>query len=227
MSEALWLQVDQYFERLLPPQDDALEHALRSSVEAGLPQIHVSPLQGRFLELLVRAVAARRVLEIGTLAGYSTICMARALPADGHLITLELDPRNAALAQQNLQRANVAQRVEIRVGPALASLEALARQPAGPPFDLVFIDADKPNIPAYLAWSLKLARPGALLLIDNVVREGQVLDPDSSDASVQGVRRFVEQLQQTQALATVLQTVGAKGYDGFAMMVVGAAAPRD
>jgi predicted O-methyltransferase YrrM len=215
-----WTAVDSYFGGLLTPQDPALEAALAANHKAGLPPIDVTPLQGRFLELLVRITGAQRVLEIGTLGGYSSIWLARALPQGGSLLSLELDPHHAAVAEVNLTNAGVADRVEIRVGPALDSLDAMIADSAEP-FDMIFIDADKSGYPAYLERSLKLARPGTLIVGDNVVRDGNVADAKSKDANVQGVRRFAELVAADPRLsATVLQTVGVKGYDGFLLAVV-------
>jgi len=180
----------------------------------------VSRLQGKFLEFLVRVSGARNVLEIGTLGGYSTICLARALPGDGRVVTLELDPHHAEVARANLQNAGLLDCVDVLVGPALDTLPTLEK--TGPvPFDLIFIDADKQGYPEYLGWALKLARPGTIIVADNVVRQGQVVNPKSKDLNVQGVRRFTELLAAEPRLsATVLQTVGVKGYDGFALAVV-------
>jgi predicted O-methyltransferase YrrM len=221
-DKKLWGQVDSYFGGLLAPVDEVLETALAANHIAGLPPIGVTALQGKFLDFLVRVSGARRVLEIGTLGGYSSIWLARALPVGGKLITLELDPHHAEVARGNLKRARLLDRVEIRVAPAVDSLAALARESASATgFDLIFIDADKQSYPQYLAWSLKLARIGTVIVADNVVRQGKVLDPKSRDANVQGVRRFTEMLASESRLSsTVLQTVGEKGYDGFALAVM-------
>lgn len=220
MEDRRWTAVDRYFADLLLPADEALEGALEAAARAGLPAIHVSPLQGRLLEVLARARGARRILEIGTLAGYSTIWMARALPPGGRLVTLEADARHAAVARENLARAGLAGVVELHLGPALETLPRLAAEGAGP-FDLVFIDADKPSYPEYLEWSLRLTRPGSLIIADNVVREGKVVDAASADPNVLGTRRFNERLAAEPRLrATAVQTVGTKGYDGFAIAVV-------
>ncbi|MET8491260.1 O-methyltransferase [Streptomyces cellulosae] len=220
MSEArLWNAVDDYFaEQLLGGDpDDALAAALRESDAAGLPPIAVSPLQGKLLQLLARLQGARRVLEIGTLGGYSTIWLGRALPADGRLVTLEYDPRHAEVAVRNIARAGLAEQVEVRVGPALESLPKLAdEQP--PPFDLVFIDADKANNPHYVEWALRLTAAGSLIVLDNVVRGGRVADPDNSDADVLGTRAALEMFGTHPRLdATAVQTVGVKDHDGFAL----------
>ncbi|WP_052869057.1 O-methyltransferase [Streptomyces niger] len=217
MSQQQWTAVDDYFSSLLAPADEALEAALRDSDAAGLPRINVTPNQGKLLHLLAQTQGARRILEIGTLGGYSTIWLGRALPADGRLITLEYDAHHAEVAKANLDRAGLADRTEVRVGPALDSLAKLVAEGAEP-FDVVFIDADKPNNPHYLDWSLKLTRPGSLIIGDNVVRGGKVAEADSTDPTVQGTRRFLELMAKHPKLsATALQTVGSKGYDGFAL----------
>lgn len=208
-------------EHLLEP-DPALDAALAASEAAGLPPIAVTPNQGKLLELLVRIQGARRVLELGTLGGYSTIWLARGLPKGGRLVTLELDPEYAAVAEANIARAGVADSVELRVGPALETLAAMhaAGEEA---FDLIFIDADKQNYPGYLEWSLKLSRPGTVLIGDNVVRSGGIVDPANEDGAVEGVRRFYELLAEEASVdATAVQTVGGKGHDGFALGVVSA-----
>ena len=217
----IWSQADRYFSGLLVPKDEKLDAALQANRQAGLPEIDVTGLQGKFLDFLVRVSGARRILEIGTLGGYSTIWLARALPEGGRLVSLELDPHHARVAQGNIEHAGVAHRVEIRVGPADRSLKTLAKTKLSKPFDLIFIDADKPSYPKYLKLSLKLARPGTVIVADNVVREGKVIDPESEDPNVQGAQRFTELLASDPRLsATVLQTVGSKGYDGFALAVV-------
>jgi len=220
MTAELWTAVDDAIENLFLPDDPALTAALADSAAAKLPEIAVSPAQGKLLTVLVRAAGARRILEIGTLGGYSAICLARALPADGRLVTLELNPTHAAVARANIARAGLAGRVEVRVGPAVESLAHLAAEGA-PPFDLIFIDADKPSYVAYLEGSLPLARPGALIIADNVVRQGRILDAASDDANAQAARRFNERLAADPRLsAIVLQTVGSKGHDGLAIAVV-------
>jgi predicted O-methyltransferase YrrM len=219
-AKDLWNSVDRYFGETLIPADPKLEQALNANREAGLPEIDVTPLQGRFLEVLARATSARRILEIGTLGGYSTIWLARALPEDGVVVTLELEPKHAEIASLNLANAGLASRVDLRIGPAAKTLAALAAEPAAP-FDLIFIDADKAAYPEYLQLSLKLSRPGTLIVADNVVRDGKVIDPKDPDPNVQGVRRFADLLAREPRLcATVLQTVAPKGYDGFALAVV-------
>jgi len=219
-GQELWTKVDRYLDELYVGDDAALDAALEANAKAGLPAIDVSPTQGKLLNLLARLVGARRILEIGTLGGYSTIWLARALPADGKLITLEAVAKHAEVARSNLRRAKLADRVDVRVGPALATLPLVAAEGGGP-FDLVFIDADKPNNPAYLEWALKLTRKGALIVGDNVVREGKVIHAGTTDPSVKGVRRFNELLaKEPRVSATALQTVGVKGYDGLAIALV-------
>ncbi|MFN8590161.1 MAG: O-methyltransferase [Thermomicrobiales bacterium] len=220
MSEERWNAVERYFDATLVQAPASLDAALAATAAAGLPPINVAPNQGKLLHLLARAIAARTMLEIGTLGGYSTIWLARALPPDGHLISLEVDPRNAALARENLVNAGVAGRVAIREGKALDTLPELAAADAGP-FDLVFIDADKPNNAAYFDWALRLSRPGTVIVIDNVVRDGKVIDADSTDKQVQGVRQVLERIaNEPRVSATAIQTVGSKGYDGLALAVV-------
>jgi predicted O-methyltransferase YrrM len=223
MSADTWSAVDQYISQLFVPEDPALAATLAASQAAGLPDIQVSPSQGKLLHLLARIQGARRILELGTLGGYSTIWLARALPADGQLITLESDPIHAGVARVNIARAGLDRLVELRLGPALETLPKLVTENRGP-FDLIFLDADKDNYPAYLPWLLKLSRRGTILVADNLVRNGAVIDPASSDPRVQGVRRFNELLAAEPGTeTTLLQTVGSKGYDGFALSVVGGA----
>jgi predicted O-methyltransferase YrrM len=220
MNASAWTDVDAYFNDLLVPADPALDDALTASEEAGLPHINVAPNQGKLLHLLARISGARNILEMGTLGAYSTIWLARALPPGGRLVTLEADPRHAEVARANLDRAGFAGVAQVRLGPALETLPALADEDAGP-FDLIFIDADKLNYPGYLDWSLKLSRPGTVIIGDNVVRGGAVTDADSTDPSVRGVRRFTELIAAEPRLtATAIQTVGVKGYDGFALALV-------
>ncbi|MEN2423545.1 O-methyltransferase [Streptomyces rimosus] len=217
MSQQQWNTVDDYFNSLLVPSDEALEAALRDSEAAGLPRINVTPTQGRLLQLLAQIQGSRRILEIGTLGGYSTIWLGRALPADGLLISLEANASYADIARVNLARAGLAERTEVRVGPALDSLTQLAAEDTEP-FDLVFIDADKDNNPHYLERVLGLTRPGSLIVGDNVVRHGDVADACSTDPSIRGIRRFLELIAEHPKLtATAVQTVGAKGYDGFSL----------
>ena len=220
MSQEQWTAVDRYFADLLVPPDAALEAALQASVAAGLPPINVSPNQGKLLQLLARIQNARTILEIGTLGGYSTIWLARALPPGGRLVTLEADPKHAEVARANLARAGLAGVVELRLGHALDTLPQLVKEGRGP-FDLIFIDADKPGYADYLAWALKLSRVSSLIIADNVVRRGAVVDAVSADAMVQGVRRFNAMLAaEPRVSATAIQTVSSKGYDGFAIAVV-------
>jgi len=220
MNQDQWTEVDHYFVERLMPADAVLDAALKANEAGGLPSIDVSPLQGKFLHLLALTKGARRILEIGTLGGYSTIWLARALPAGGHMVTLELDPKHAQVARTNLERAGVSDRVEIRVGPAAQSLAQLHAEGADP-FDLIFLDADKPSNPAYLQWALKLAHRGSLIVVDNVVREGKIVDPESTASDVQGTRALFDLLAAEPRLAsTAIQTVGSKGHDGFAMAVV-------
>ena len=215
-----WTAVDRYFAELLVPSEPALAAALEASAAAGLPQHDVSPIQAKLLQLLARLQGARAILELGTLGGYSTIWLARALPAGGRLITLESDPRYAEVARANIARAGLAAVVEVRVGPALDTLPRLAADGLGP-FDLIFVDADKQTNPEYLAWALELSRPGSLIVADNVVRNGAVVDADSRDPHVEGIRRFTELLAaEPRVSATAIQTVGSKGYDGFAIALV-------
>ena len=215
-----WTAVDRYLTDLFVQPDPALEAALQASAAAGLPPIHVSPNQGKLLFLLAQVQAARNILEIGTLGGYSTVWLARALPGNGRLITLELDEKFAAVARANIARAGLADVVELRLGRALETLPQLAAEGRGP-FDLIFIDADKATYPDYFKWALKLSRRGSLIIADNIVRKGAVADAASSDPNVQGVRRFNELLAaEPRVSATAIQTVGSKGYDGFAIALV-------
>jgi predicted O-methyltransferase YrrM len=220
MTQEQWTRVDEYISELLLPRDAVLEAALEAGNAADMPAINVAPNQGKFLSLLAQMQGATRILEIGTLAGYSTIWLARALPPNGKLVTLELDPKHAQVARSNIERAGLISLIELRVGKALDSMAALVNERV-PPFDFVFIDADKPSIPDYFQWSLKLTRPGSVIVVDNVVRKGAVVDAESTDANVQGVRRFNEIVSKTPAVsATTVQTVGSKGYDGFALIRV-------
>ena len=221
MTQEIWTAVDRYITDLFVPPDAALTAALQASQSAGLPTISVSPPQGKFLQLLARALGARAILEIGTLGGYSTIWLARAMPAGGRLITLEADPKHAEIARANIARAGLAGVVELRLGRALDTLPQLAAEGRGP-FDLIFIDADKPSYADYFTWALKLSRRGSVIIGDNVIRKGAVLNPGASDdPRVPGVLRFNELVAaEPRVSATVIQTVGGKGYDGFTMAVV-------
>lgn len=220
MNQERWTAVDHYIEEALGFSDPALAAALAAAKAAGLPEIQVAPNQGRLLWLLARARGARRILEIGTLGGYSAIWLARALPPGGTLVTLEVDAKHAAVARANLAHAGLAERVELRLGPALETLPKLAAEGAGP-FEFVFVDADKPSMPEYFEWALKLSAPGAVLVFDNVVREGGVLDTSGADPSVAGVRRLNESLAaEPRVRATTIQTVGSKGWDGLTIAYV-------
>jgi predicted O-methyltransferase YrrM len=220
MTETLWTAVDHYIDGMLVPADAALDAAIETSNAAGLPPISVTPSQGKLLYLLARIQGARKILEIGTLGGFSTIWLARALPAGGRLITLESDPRHADIARKNILRAGLGGLVELRVGLALEVLPRVAAEGGGA-FDLTFIDADKKNIPAYFAFALKLSRRGSVIIVDNVVRDGRVIDALSSDPDILGIRRFNDMLAaEPRVSATAIQTVGAKGHDGFAIALV-------
>ena len=226
MAQDQWTAVDRYFDGFFVPADPVLDDVLRACAAAGLPAIQVSAAQGKLLHLLARACGARAILEIGTLGGYSAIWLARALPAGGRLVTLEYDARHAAAARGNFARAGLADRIDMREGPALETLPALEAAGAGP-FDFVFIDADKASIPEYFEWAVRLSRPGTTIVVDNIVRAGGVLDAASDDPSVRGVWRFNEQVAgDPRVSATVIQTVGAKGWDGFALAVVAGAPAR-
>jgi predicted O-methyltransferase YrrM len=223
-----WTAVDGYIAEHLLPADAELDAAVADSAAAGLPPISVTPTQGKLLQLLARMQGARSILELGTLGGYSTIWLARALAPGGRLLTLEAEPRYAEIARANIARAGLAELVELRVGPALQTLPKLHAEGAGP-FDLIFIDADKQNYPGYFEWALRLSRPGTLIVGDNVVRDGAILDPAAYDSEhgdelIKGVRRFYElagaQVREGSVSATAIQTVGAKGYDGFALVLV-------
>ncbi len=218
MSKEKWTAVDQYISEQFIPPDPALDSALQAASSAGLPAINVAPNQGKLLMLLARAMGARKILEIGTLGGYSTIWLARALPADGRLITLEFDPKHAEVATKNIARAGLAHIVNVRLGRALDSLPHLISEA---PFDLIFIDADKTGYADYFHWALKLSRTGTLIVADNVVRDGKIIDANSSDENVQGIRRFNNAVAaEPRVIATAIQTVGSKGYDGLAFVLV-------
>jgi predicted O-methyltransferase YrrM len=225
MADEKWAAVDRFLTDLVVQPATALDEAIRANQAAELPAIDVSPPQGKLLRILAQSIGARRILEVGTLGGYSTIWMAQALPADGRLVSLELVERHAEVARINLARAGLSHVVEIRVGHALDLLANLAAE-GGEPFDLIFIDADKVNTRAYFDAALRLCRPGSLIIVDNIVRDGAILDAASSDPSVKGVRQFLDRLAKTPGvLATAMQTVGAKGYDGMAIVLVTASPP--
>lgn len=220
MSQEIWTAVDRYLTDALLPADPVLDAALQASVAANLPAIQVAPNQGKLLHLLALMQKARRILEVGTLGGYSTIWLARALPADGRLVTIELDPKHAEVARANFARAGLSDRIDLRVGRAADVLGGLVADKVAP-FDLVFIDADKAGTADYFKLALRLVRRGALIVVDNVVRNGAVADPASTDAGVQGIRRFNEVVRaESRVTATALQTVGSKGYDGLALVLV-------
>lgn len=220
MSHELWGRVDDYIVDKLVDESDALGAALSANQAAGLPAIDISPAQGKFLHLMVTITGARRVLEIGTLGGYSTIWMAQALPADGEMVTLEFDPHHAEVAEGNIARAGLAEKVRVIVGAAAETLPQLAAENAAP-FDFIFIDADKPNNPIYLDWAIRLGRQGTVIILDNVIRDGQVIEPESADPRVVGTRAAFDMAAANPRLrATALQTVGSKGWDGFAIMVL-------
>ncbi|HMD43852.1 MAG TPA: O-methyltransferase [Candidatus Acidoferrum sp.] len=220
MAQELWTAVDTYIKEKMVPEDAVLKEALNNASDAGLPVIAVSPTQGKLLHLLARMCGARKILEIGTLGGYSTIWLARALPARGKIITLELDPNHARVARKNFELAGYSSVIELRLGSALELLPKLAAEAVGP-FDLIFIDADKGNIPFYFEWALKLSHPGTAIVVDNIIRDGHVIDAKNEDPNIKGVRRFNDLLEgESRVSATEIQTVGEKGYDGFALLVV-------
>ena len=220
MDKELWTNVDNYLVSILVPSDSALDAALADSTAAGLPQINVAPNQGKLLELIAKIRGARRILEIGALGGYSTIWLARSLPVDGKLISLELEPHHAEVARVNVDRAGIGSLVEIRTGPAADTLRAMIAE-GTEPFDFVFIDADKEGYSEYFTLTLQLSRPGTVMVADNVVREGAVIDPHDADEQVIGIRNFLDTVKGDQRVSgTAVQTVGSKGYDGFALLVV-------
>lgn len=220
MTQVLWTAVDNYVSSLLAPHDQVFKDALAASAKSGLPDIQVSPTQGKLLHVLARMVNARNILEIGTLGGYSTIWMARALPAGGRVLTLEFNPKHVEVARANFSRAALGDAIEVRHGSALELLPKIAAEGRGP-FDLIFIDANKSTMAEYFDWALKLSRPGSVIVSDNVVRDGAVIDATSTDPDIQGVRRFNERVaSEPRVSATEIQTVGVKGYDGFALIVV-------
>ncbi|KZZ84434.1 O-methyltransferase [Bacillus sp. SJS] len=213
----LWKDVDHYFSTKLHPADPIMDAVLKANTDANLPSIDVSPNQGKLLYLLAKLKGAKNILEVGTLGGYSSIWLARALPDDGHLTTLEFDPKHAKVAKENIRNAGLEKKIDVVVGAALDTLPSLK----GKAFDFIFIDADKPNNPHYLKWALELSKPGAVIIGDNVVREGHVMDENHDDPSVQGVRQFIDLLSDDPRIdSTAIQTVGAKGYDGFALGIV-------
>jgi len=215
-----WKSVDAWFADRLVGSDEGLDHALIESGRAGLRQISVSHNQGKLLYLLARMVGARRILEIGTLGGYSGIWFARALPADGILVTLEIDPKTAEVARSNFAHAGVDQRVDVRVGAAVDSLQSISDEHQDP-FDIVFVDADKENNPAYFEWALRLTKPGSVIIIDNVARQGRVIDQSDTSSDIEGVRRVVDLIaSESRVTSTAIQTVGEKGYDGFLIALV-------
>jgi predicted O-methyltransferase YrrM len=220
MAQKIWESVDKYLDKMLIPQDSTLEQALAAAAAAKLPAIQVSSVQGKFLHMLALIMGAHNILEIGTLGGYSTIWMAKALPEGGRLITLEADPKHADVARKNFALAGVENKVELRLGKALDTLPHVAAELRNP-FDMFFIDANKSNMPEYFEWSLKLARKGSVIIADNVVREGAVLDAKSKDADIRGIRRFLEMVgKEKRVSGTALQTVSTKNYDGFAVVLV-------
>ena len=219
-TQELWTAVDSYLADLQAPLDAALAEALEANAAASLPSIDITPLQGKLLWMLARIRGAKRILEIGTLGGYSTIWLARALPSDGRLVTLEVDPKHAEVARRNIARAGLSNLVELRVGPALETLPILKAE-SDEPFDFLFIDADKTKNPEYLKWAVKLSAPGSVIVVDNVIREGAIIEENNDDPNVQATRKFFEELAAEPRLsATTIQTVGSKGYDGFTIAIV-------
>lgn len=220
MTKEFFGQVDNYINALVAPHDEALTAAERAIVESGIPQISVSANQGKFLQVLAKISGAKKILEVGTLGGYSTIWMARALPPGGKVITLEIDPKHADVARRNFEVAGLSKVIDIRLGKAIETLPQLKADNEGP-FDMIFIDADKPPYAEYFQWAMKLSRPGTLIVVDNVIREGKVLDPNTTDESARGAHRFNKVLSQTEGItATIIQNVGAKEHDGMALIVV-------
>ncbi|MFB9762517.1 O-methyltransferase [Ectobacillus funiculus] len=219
MNISLWNDVDIYFSSKLQKSDPIMNSILKANAEAGLPAIDVSPNQGKLLHLLAKLKGAKNILEIGTLGGYSSVWLARALPEDGHLVTLEFSEKHAKVANENIRNAGLENQIEIIVGPALGTLPILKKRLLS--FDLIFIDADKPNNPEYLKWALELSKPGTVIITDNVVRNGKVIEDDPEDSTVQGIRQFIDLLSEESRIdSTAIQTVGVKGYDGFALGVV-------
>jgi len=219
-AQKIWIDVDQYFTEQLHLSDPVLDAAMQANTAAELPAIDVAPNQGKFLNILARLTNSKKILEIGTLGGYSTIWLARALPPGGRLISLEFNPKHAEVAKSNLRQAGLSGRVEVRVGAALDSLPQIETEGIAP-FDFIFIDADKPNNPGYLEWAVKLSRPGTFIIVDNVVRDGAVSDASSTDPTILGTRKMFDLMSRDARLSsTALQTVGSKGYDGFALAIV-------
>jgi len=219
-AQKIWIDVDRYFVETLHLSDPILDATMKANEQAELPAIAVAPNQGKLLHLFAKLVQAKKILEIGTLGGYSTIWLARALPAGGRLISLEFSSKHADIAKSNIRHAGLSDRVEIRVAAALDSLPFLEKEGLAP-FDFIFIDADKPNNPGYLEWAIKLSRPGTLIIVDNVVRDGGIADESSTDPTIQGTRRMFDFMAKNSRISsTALQTVGSKGYDGFAMAIV-------
>jgi len=219
-AQKIWIDVDRYFAEQLHLSDPVLDAAMQSNAAAGLPAIDVAPNQGKFLNLLARLTHSKKILEVGTLGGYSTIWLARALPPGGRLISLESNSKHADVAKSNIQRAGLSDRVDIRVGAALESLPEIEKEGLAP-FDFIFIDADKPNNPGYLEWAIKLSRPGTIIIVDNVVRDGAISEDSSADPTILGTRKMFALMSRDARLSsTALQTVGSKGYDGFAMAIV-------
>ena len=220
MSEEIWNKVDDYLDKLIIDQDHALLSALRDSEEADLPKINVSPSLGKMLHILARSISAKRILEMGTLGAYSTIWLARSLPEDGELISLEINQKHAEVSRRNIERANLSEKVKIILGPAIESLSTLHKK-GSKPFDFIFIDADKPNYPRYLDWATKLSHPGTMIVIDNVIRKGSIIDPGNVDPNVSGVNEMLSNIHAYKnVISTAIQTVGIKGHDGFALVYV-------
>ena len=220
MPEEIWNKVDDYLDKMIVDQDHALLAALKDSEEADLPPINVSPPQGKMLHILARSLSAKRILEMGTLGAYSTIWLARALPDDGEMLSLEVNQKHAEVSRRNLERANLSKKVKIILGPALDSLSTLYKN-GSKPFDFIFIDADKQNYPGYLDWAIKLSHPGSMIIVDNVVRKGSIIEAGNTDPNVKGVNEMLSSIRSYKnIIATAIQTVGVKGHDGFALIYV-------
>ncbi len=220
MPEEIWNKVDDYLDRMIVDQDHALLAALKDSEEADLPRINVSPPQGKMLHILARSLSAKRILEMGTLGAYSTIWLARALPDDGEMLSLEVNQKHAEVSRRNLERANLSKKVKIILGTALDSLSTLYKN-GSKPFDFIFIDADKQNYPGYLDWAIKLSHPGSMIIVDNVVRKGSIIEAGNTDPNVKGVNEMLSKIRSYKnIIATAIQTVGVKGHDGFALIYV-------